>query len=143
MTRTRALFTTLASCALAAAVGSACGHDELWLGADAGLESTGGVASKPGGPDASSGGTTSSGGAAGAGAGDASGDGLAGSAGALADASDAAEAGNDADASDAPGAVVPDFKLLDENPASALYKKQVSPRDYLGQVSAWYFGHAT
>ena len=38
---------------------------------------------------------------------------------------------------------VADFALLDVNLTSETYNHQVSPRDYLGQVSAWYFGHAT
>ena len=38
---------------------------------------------------------------------------------------------------------VPDFAWTDVNPTSASYGATVSPRDYLGQVSAWYFGHAT
>ena len=38
---------------------------------------------------------------------------------------------------------VADFALLDVNPTSATYNQTVSPRDYLGQVSAWYFGHST
>jgi hypothetical protein len=38
---------------------------------------------------------------------------------------------------------VPDFGLLDVNPASATYGQVVSPRDYVGTVSAWYFGHST
>jgi hypothetical protein len=37
----------------------------------------------------------------------------------------------------------PDFSLPDVNPNSATSEEQVSPRDYLGKVSAWYFGHAT
>lgn len=37
----------------------------------------------------------------------------------------------------------PDFSLEDENPASLRYGQQVSPRDYLEQVSGWYFTHAT
>ncbi len=36
--------------------------------------------------------------------------------------------------------IVPDFALLDVNPTSTTYDQMVSPRDYLGQVSAWYFG---
>lgn len=40
-------------------------------------------------------------------------------------------------------AVVPDFSLLDDNANSATYGQAISPRDYLGQVSAWYFGHST
>lgn len=39
--------------------------------------------------------------------------------------------------------VVADFQLLDVNPTSHSYNTLVSPRDYLHQVSAWYFGTAT
>ncbi len=38
---------------------------------------------------------------------------------------------------------VPDFTLTDVNPNSATHDQGVSPRDYLGEVSAWYFGHST
>ena len=38
---------------------------------------------------------------------------------------------------------VADFALFDVNSTSSTYNQTVSPRDYLGQVSAWYFGHAT
>lgn len=41
------------------------------------------------------------------------------------------------------GEVVPDFGLLDVNTASPTSGTVVSPRDYLEQVSGWYFGHAT
>lgn len=41
------------------------------------------------------------------------------------------------------GEVAPDFALEDVNPSSATAGQDVSPRDYLGKVSAWYFGHAT
>lgn len=37
----------------------------------------------------------------------------------------------------------PDFQLEDVNPASARFGESVSPRDYLSEVSAWYFGHST
>lgn len=37
----------------------------------------------------------------------------------------------------------PDFSLVDLNPNSATAGSEVSPRDYLGNVSAWYFGAAT
>jgi hypothetical protein len=37
----------------------------------------------------------------------------------------------------------PDFSLLDVNPNSATHGVQVSPRQYLNSVSAYYFGHAT
>lgn len=39
--------------------------------------------------------------------------------------------------------MVPDFSLLDHNPNSMTYSTPVSPRDHLGRVSAWYFGHST
>jgi hypothetical protein len=35
-----------------------------------------------------------------------------------------------------------DFLLQDVNPNSPTNGMYVSPRDYLGQVSAWYFGDA-
>lgn len=38
---------------------------------------------------------------------------------------------------------VPDFSLVDVNATSSSYGDPVSPRDYLMQVSAWYFAHAT
>jgi hypothetical protein len=41
-----------------------------------------------------------------------------------------------------PPAPMPDFALPDVNPASPSYSQQVSPRDYLGKISAWYFGRA-
>jgi hypothetical protein len=41
------------------------------------------------------------------------------------------------------GQVVPDFGLLDVNTASPSSGAVVSPRDYLEQVSGWYFGHAS
>jgi hypothetical protein len=44
------------------------------------------------------------------------------------------------EASDAP---MPDFDLVDVNSTSASHGQTVSPRDHLGEVSAWYFGHAT
>jgi hypothetical protein len=37
---------------------------------------------------------------------------------------------------------MPDFSLLDVNETSSSYNTYVSPTDYLGQVSAWYFGSA-
>jgi len=43
-----------------------------------------------------------------------------------------------------PGAsAMPDFSLADVNPASGTFARAVSPRQFLGQVSAWYFGHST
>jgi hypothetical protein len=38
--------------------------------------------------------------------------------------------------------VAPDFKLVDANPNSVRYNSLVSPRDYLLQVSGYYFGSA-
>jgi hypothetical protein len=37
---------------------------------------------------------------------------------------------------------VPDFQLLDINPNSVRHQSPVSPRDYLLQVSGFYFGQA-
>jgi hypothetical protein len=37
----------------------------------------------------------------------------------------------------------PDFSLVDTNVNSPTYGQDVSPSDYLGEVSAWYFGHAS
>lgn len=37
----------------------------------------------------------------------------------------------------------PDFLLTDLNPASLRFDEPVSPRDYLGKVSGWYFGHSS
>lgn len=39
--------------------------------------------------------------------------------------------------------VVADFSLRDVNPTSDTYDGAVSPRDYLEQVSGWFFGAAT
>lgn len=41
------------------------------------------------------------------------------------------------------GQVLPDFSLQDVNPASPSYLAQVSPREKLDKVTAWYFGHST
>lgn len=37
----------------------------------------------------------------------------------------------------------PAFTLKDVNPTSVTFDQDVSPRDHLEKVSAWYFGHAT
>ena len=37
---------------------------------------------------------------------------------------------------------VPDFQLQDVNPRSPRYPSDVSPRDYMLQVSGYYFGAA-
>lgn len=47
------------------------------------------------------------------------------------------------DESNGPSGLVPDFSLPDVNPNSATFDSTISPRDYLGRVSAWYFGHST
>jgi hypothetical protein len=38
---------------------------------------------------------------------------------------------------------VTDFGIVDVNDTSPRHDETVSPRDYRGVVSAWYFGHAT
>jgi hypothetical protein len=38
---------------------------------------------------------------------------------------------------------VPDFTLTDVNPLSSSEGEGISPREYLQQVSGWYFGHST
>ena len=42
-----------------------------------------------------------------------------------------------------PGGPVPDFALVDVNLNSPSLDRTISPRDYLQQASAWYFGHST
>jgi len=39
--------------------------------------------------------------------------------------------------------VMGDFSLVDVNPSSATAGDSISPRQFLGKISAWYFGHAT
>jgi hypothetical protein len=36
-----------------------------------------------------------------------------------------------------------DFLLADMNVISPTFAHTISPRDYLGSLSAWYFGHST
>ena len=43
----------------------------------------------------------------------------------------------------AEGEPLDDFSLVDVNPTSETFNQTVSPRDYIGQTSAWYFGHST
>lgn len=38
---------------------------------------------------------------------------------------------------------LPQFSLLDVNASSASANQPIAPADYLQEVSAWYFGHAT
>jgi hypothetical protein len=47
------------------------------------------------------------------------------------------------EAAEGEGEQVVDFSLRDVNPNSATYSFNVSPRQFLGEMSAWYFGHAT
>lgn len=35
------------------------------------------------------------------------------------------------------------FSLVDVNPNSATHLQRISPRHFVGSVSAWYFGHST
>jgi len=37
----------------------------------------------------------------------------------------------------------PEFSLVDVNSNSATHTQACSPRQELGKISAWYFGHAT
>ena len=41
------------------------------------------------------------------------------------------------------GERVADFLLEDLNPSSPRFGDALSPRDYLGEVSGWYFIHST
>ena len=41
------------------------------------------------------------------------------------------------------GEMMPEFNLMDVNPTSSTYQQSVSPRDFLGGASGWYFGHST
>lgn len=41
------------------------------------------------------------------------------------------------------GETLPDFSLVDQNPTSATHLQTVSPQDFRGMASAWYFGHAS
>jgi len=41
------------------------------------------------------------------------------------------------------GDTLPDFTLEDQNSTSATFGQQVSTEAFRGQVTAWYFGHAT
>ena len=45
-------------------------------------------------------------------------------------------------APEAEAAPMPDFELIDVNPNAATYNQGISPRDYLEQVSGWYFAEA-
>ncbi len=47
------------------------------------------------------------------------------------------------DPSDETPAVAPDFSLPDVNPNSSTAEQLISPRDYLGGVSCWYFTEST
>ncbi|MFP6684891.1 MAG: hypothetical protein VB934_09265 [Polyangiaceae bacterium] len=37
----------------------------------------------------------------------------------------------------------PDFSIKDVNPSSASLGNDISPKDYQGQATAWFFGHST
>ncbi|MEM8885187.1 MAG: hypothetical protein AAGD14_14055 [Planctomycetota bacterium] len=52
--------------------------------------------------------------------------------------------GGGSDSNGNPGpAIIADFQLEDVNDTSTRFGAMVSPRDYIGNVSAWYFGSAT
>ena len=57
----------------------------------------------------------------------------------------AANTGCSSDTVDVPvtGEVVSEFSLADMNATSSTFGDNVSPRDFLGRGSAWYFGHST
>lgn len=57
--------------------------------------------------------------------------------------SDTSEATDSSSEDASAEAMMPDFELVDVNPNSASFELSVSPRDHLGQVSAFYFTHAT
>lgn len=46
-------------------------------------------------------------------------------------------------ATDPASQAMPDFQLTDVNSNSSTYSLPVSPRDYEGTISAWYFGRST
>jgi hypothetical protein len=83
----------------------------------------------------SNGSSSSTGGEAGAG-------GMAGSGG-MANGGMAGMGGSAGSGGSMAAAPKPDFGLIDVNPNSVTSGKTISPRDYTGQISAWYFGHAT
>jgi hypothetical protein len=127
--------------ALAAAIGlfglapSACGNDDPG-GSTAASSSTGSDASSTaggggsGGIGGGNGGNGGSGGVAGAG-------GMAGSGGSGGMGGMGGMGGGMA------AMPKPDFKLIDVNPNSPTVNQEVSPSQFLGKVSAWYFGHGT
>jgi hypothetical protein len=41
------------------------------------------------------------------------------------------------------GTPVAEFSLRDVNPESPRVGQDVNPRDYVGRVSGWYFGHSS
>ncbi len=124
-------------------VAGACGDEEPVDGSDASAGS-GGVSGQSGSSGSGGGGASGSGGTAEDAGADASSGGAAGHAGTNADASfDAAGAAGQSDGGDAMSQLMPDFGLYDVNPNSPRYQELVSPKDYFGQVSAWYFGHST
>jgi len=56
---------------------------------------------------------------------------------------DSADTGGDTGGGAEPTTPMPDFALVDLNPNSTRAGELVSPRDYLEQVSGWYFTHAS
>lgn len=49
----------------------------------------------------------------------------------------------DTDTTGEPGELAPNWALVDVNPESATYEQTRARSDYAGQVSGWYFAHAT
>ncbi len=85
--------------------------------------------------------TSSGGGGLGGGAGDGGVAGTSSVGGTGGSASSSTSSGSAGQGGEAPSPM-PDFSLLDVNETSITYNAYVSPVDYLGQVSAWYFGSA-
>lgn len=56
---------------------------------------------------------------------------------------DAAAAVAVTDAAEGEATDLPDFTLEDVNPASPRFEQAVSPSDYQGKATAWYFGYST
>ena len=57
---------------------------------------------------------------------------------------DTADTDTDTDSTSGPGPnAVPDFLLADINPNSSTLGQNISPRDYLQQISGWYFIKST
>ena len=135
---------------LAAAIGlfglapSACGNDDTNASTSESTSSSSTGSSTSGGSSASGGG---SGGMGGGGGNNVGGSGGSGGVGGMAGAGGMAGSGGMGGMAGAGGGMSavpkPDFKLIDTNPNSPTFNAEVSPSQFLGKISAWYFGHGT